>query len=469
MLDCVRAFVRLGDRATRRLRRALTAGVLLGLCAACALAQPATADPPAAATPRWTEADIRASRIETADAALPQRPSWNADPMKLLVVVEAGDAHVSLVDGERFETLHRFRSREALRGAPRFSPEGRYAYFGSHDGWISRYDLWNLRLVAEVRAGSELRHLAISRDGRWLMAAHAQPPTLLLFDAGLNLVKTWAAASRDGQTRSRVAAVLDAAPRRSFIVALQDIAELWEISYDPKAEDFYDGLVHDYRMGEGLPVRGFLNPRRSFISEPLESVFFDPVSTQVAGTARAKDGGGASAQWVNLDVRRRIASLPLAGAPQPGSGTAFDWNGRRVLALPNPERAAIDVIDLRTWQPVKTIATPGPGSFVRSHDGSRYAWADAMMGADTDATLTVIDKQTLEPVAQLRQAGHSPVHVEFTQDGRHALVSVRGPQGALIVHDATTRRQVKRLPMRGPAASYNVGNQLERPDPGRSP
>ena len=115
MPDCGRAFVRLGDRATRRLRRALTAGVLLGLCALAALDQPATPDTVAAATPRWTE---------------------------------AGDAHISLFDGERFETLYRFRSREALLGAPRFSPEGRFAYFASPDDWISRYDLWNLRLVA---------------------------------------------------------------------------------------------------------------------------------------------------------------------------------------------------------------------------------------------------------------------------------------------------------------------------------
>lgn len=165
----------------------------------------------------------------------------------------------------------------------------------------------------------------------------------------------------------------------------------------------------------------------------------------------------------------RIASLPLAGAPQPGSGTAFDWNGTRLLALPNRERAVIDFIDLRTWQPVKTIATPGPGSFVRSHGGSRCAWADAMMGADTDATLTVIDKQTLEPVTQLRQSGHSLSHVEFTQDGRHALTRVGGPEGALIVHDATTLKEVKRLPMRSPAASYNVGNQPGQPDRDRRP
>ena len=332
---------------------------------------------------------------------------------------------------------------------------------------LARRDRRRQRLAAPATLGRRSDE-AVGRDGQWLIAAHAQPPTLLLFNAGLNPVKTWATTSRNGQTLSRVAAVLDAAPRRSFIVALQDIPERWG-TYDPKAEDFYDGLVHDYRMGEGLPVRGFLNPRRTFIGEPLESVFFDPLTTQVAGTARAKDGQSPSAQLVNLEVRRRIASLPLGGAPQPGSGAAFDGNGTRVLALPSQERVAIDVIDLRTWQPVKSMAAPGPGSFVRSHDGSRYAWTDAMMGADTDATLTVIERQTLESAVQLRQPRDSLAHVEFIQDGRHAPVSVGGPRGALIVHGATPRKEVKRLPMRSPAASHNVGNPLGRSNLERRP
>ena len=43
----------------------------------------------------------------------------------------------------------------------------------------------------------------------------------------------------------------DATPRESFVVALKDIPELWEISLRPQAPPIYDGLVHDYKMGEG--------------------------------------------------------------------------------------------------------------------------------------------------------------------------------------------------------------------------
>jgi mono/diheme cytochrome c family protein len=74
---------------------------------------------PVSPAPVWAEADIRASRVQVADAAaLPNRPKWAADPMNLFVVVEGGDHHVSLVDGDRFEPIHRFASRYALHGGP---------------------------------------------------------------------------------------------------------------------------------------------------------------------------------------------------------------------------------------------------------------------------------------------------------------------------------------------------------------
>ena len=114
---------------------------------------------PVSPAPMWAEAEIRASRVQIADAAaLPNRPRWSADPMNLFVVVEGGDHHVSLVDGDRFETIHRFASRYALHGGPKFSPDGRFVYFGSRDGWITKYDLWNLTVVAEVRAAINTRN-----------------------------------------------------------------------------------------------------------------------------------------------------------------------------------------------------------------------------------------------------------------------------------------------------------------------
>ena len=74
---------------------------------------------PPATPPAWGAVEIQASRIEHADpAALPGRPKFGADPLNLFVVVEAGDHHVTILDGDRFEPLARFASRYALLGGP---------------------------------------------------------------------------------------------------------------------------------------------------------------------------------------------------------------------------------------------------------------------------------------------------------------------------------------------------------------
>ncbi len=418
---------------------------------------------PLSPAPLWADADIRASRTHPVDASkLPNKPQWSADPMNLFVVVEGGDHHVSLVDGDKFEPIHRFASRFALHGGPKFSPDGRFVYFGSRDGWITKYDLWNLLVVAEVRAGLNMRNIAISGDGRWVLAANYLPHTLALFDAELNLVKSFDAATLDGKASSRVSAVYDAAPRRSFIVALKDISELWEISYDPKSEPIFDGFVHDYKMGEGIAKPGYLNVKRTLLDEPLDDFFFDQSYRHVLGATRAKAAGQPSAQVVNLDIRRKIAELPIAGMPHLGSGITFAWNGTTVLASPNLKDGALDVIDMRTWKSVKTIATPGPGFFMRSHEASRYAWADSMMSATAKDTLTIIDKRTLEAVAQVHEPGRTLAHIEFTKDGRYALASLWEEDGALIVYDALTLKEVKRLPMSKPVGKYNVWNKINR-------
>jgi hypothetical protein len=62
-----------------------------------------------------------------------------------------------------------------------------------------------------------------------------------------------------------------------------------------------------------VPTRGFLNPRRIASIDLLETLHFDPVSTDAFGVS------DAMLHWVNLDVRRRVASRPLAARQFSGS------------------------------------------------------------------------------------------------------------------------------------------------------
>lgn len=413
---------------------------------------------PVTPRPAWDELAIRASRIaHAAPGSLPSRPRFRADPLNLFVVVEGGDHHVTILDGDKLEPIHRFPSRFALHGGPKFTPDGRYVFFASRDGWVSKFDLYNLQTVAEVRAGINTRNLAVSGDGKWVMVANTLPPTLVLLDAELNLLKVLPVADREGKRGSRVSAVYDAAPRKSFVAAMKDIPEVWEISYDEKAEPIPAGLIHDFRYQEGAFVPGRFNPRRTVLDTTLDDFFFTQDYNQVIGASR--EGGG---QVVNLDVRRKIADLELPGLPHLGSGITWTWQGRPVLATPNLQDGTVSIIDLQSWKTVKQIKTLGPGFFMRSHENTRYAWVDAMLSPHKD-TLEIIDKQTLEIVARVTPVpGKTLAHIEFTRDGKYALASLWEDDGALIVFDAATFKEVKRIPMRKPVGKYNVYNKITR-------
>jgi len=415
---------------------------------------------PLSEVPRWGIEEIRASRQVLADpAALPARPVHDADPLNLFVVVEAGDHHVTILDGDRLEPLARFPSRFALHGGPKFSPDGRFVHLASRDGWITRYDLWGLSPVAEVRAGINTRNVAISHDGRVLAAANYLPHTLVLLDAAtLEPLEVKPVQDIWRKRSSRVSAVYQAPTRQSFVVALKDLPEVWEVAYaDPPPKIF--GLVHSHERGmeEAVATGERFPVRRTEVEAPIDDFFFDKGYAHLIGASR--DGGKALV--VNLDVRRPIAELPLPGLPHLGSGIGWDRQGRRVMATPHLQEAALSVVDLESWQVIKRIETLGPGFFLRSHAGSAHAWLDAMLSPENKDKIQILDKRSLEIVRTLQPApGKTTAHVEFTRDGRHALLSVMEDDGALIVYDASTFEEVKRLPARKPIGKYNVWNKI---------
>ena len=419
---------------------------------------------PPAVSPRWDLAAIEASRIEHADVRkLPHTPSFAADPMNLFIVVESGDHHVSILDGDKLEPIHRFASRFALHGGPKFTPDGRFVFFASRDGWITKFDLWNLKVVAEVRAGINTRNAAVSGDGKWVAVANYLPHSLVILDADLNLKKILPVTDKDGKVSSRVSAVYDASPRQSFVVALKDVKEVWEVSYNPLAPDIPDGMIHDFKYREGTFLPGFLNPQRTQLDDYLDDFYFTQGYDEVMGASRNDAKAAVTGQVVNLDARKKIADLELPGMPHLGSGISWTWQGRPVMATPNLNEGLISVIDMQTWQTVKQIKTRGPGFFMRSHENSRYAWTDSMMSKEYKDTMQVIDKETLEVVAELKPVpGKTFAHVEFTRDGRYVLASLWDMDGALIIYDAETLKEVKRLPMKKPVGKYNVRNKITK-------
>ena len=99
---------------------------------------------------------------------------------------------------------------------------------------------------------------------------------------------------------------------------------------------------------------------------------------------------------------------------------------------------------------------------MRSHEASPYAWVDVFFGPHHDV-VHVIDKSTLEIVSTIKPAaGKTAAHVEFSRDGRYVLLSVWDNDGAVVVYDAHSLEEVKRLPMSKPSGKYNVWNKIMR-------
>lgn len=414
---------------------------------------------PLAEAPVWTAADIAATRRLREDYRPADAPVFDSDPLNVTLVVETGDSAISVLDGDSFDVLDRFETPFAVHGGPKFSPDGRFVFVMSRDGWVQKYDIWSLAEVGRVRAGLNSRNIAMSHDGKWLAVANYLPATLTILstvDLGVAAVRDVVA--RDG-TPSRVSAVYQAPQRKSFVLALKDAPEIWEITTDPEGGPFEDGFVHSYETGmkEALASEaGLFARRRILLEQPLDDFFFTPDYTNLIGTNRNGDGG----MVVNLVVGREIATLPLPGMPHLGSGITWMRGGRRVMATPHLREGRISVIDLGTWQVIETIETEGPGFFLRSHETSPHVWADVFFGPNRDA-LHIIDKETLRIVRTLRpEPGATVAHTEFTRDGSHALVSVWEDDGAVIVYDAATLEEVRRLPMRKPSGKYNVWNKI---------
>lgn len=409
---------------------------------------------PLAEIPPWETPEINASRAMNPDYVYVDAPIWASDPMNITLVVETGDHHVSVLDGDTFEVLDRFATPFAVHGGPKFSPDGRYVFIMSRDGWVQKYDIYALKIVGQVRAGLNSRNIAMSSDGKWLAVANYLPNSItILSTADLTVATVREVKGKDG-TPSRVSAVYQNPPRESFVLALKDVPEIWEIFYGKNPPQF--GFAHDWRT-EGLahtdipfPVRKITTP------DYLDDFFFDQTYEYVMGASRSGDGG----QVIDLVIGHKIADLDLPGMPHLGSGITWAYKDTTVMATPHLKEGIVSVIDMTSWETVKKIKTAGPGFFMRSHENSPYVWADVFFGPNKDK-MHIIDKQSLEIVRTLQPVpGATVAHVEFTKDGRYALVSVWEDDGEVLVYDATTLEIVKRLPMRKPSGKYNVWNKI---------
>lgn len=364
----------------------------------------------------------------------------------IAVVVAVADGAELVALDEDLGVTGRLTLGARVSAMTSFDPGNAHAYAALRDGRVVRVDLARMAASAEARIGKDIAALAASSDGRYLAAAVAAPPQLVILDQALDIVRTLPGRDSDGKRTSPVNAVVDAAARRSFIAALPRLPELWEVSYDDHAAPIYPGLVHDFRLGEGIAVPGKLNARRTLLDAPVDVLLPDPFGASVLTSTPTLP----MLEVIHLDVRRRIAAIDTKMPMAANAATRWRIGDRRVVAIPATD--GLRLVDAESWRDFSVVPMPGSPRLVRTHALARHAWI-----ATEDAEgprLVALDKARGTIAATIAlPAGVRVVDLALSHDARYVFVLVPGTESSLLRYDERAPdRSPRRVALAAPTA-----------------
>lgn len=364
---------------------------------------------------------------------------WNT--LDLMAVVERDAESLLFIDSSIHAPVARITNVGYQPHTEVFSPDAKFSYLISRDGWVTKINLVTLQAEKSVRVGTNSRGTALTDDGKFLVIGNYEPETIVVMNPEtLEIIKTIdLVVVRDGKTlRSRAGALVESGQK--VIVALKDLNSVWVL--DTSKEDLpISNMYWNIGGAEGLLHDGYLT---------ADGRFF---------VVAAQD---ANVVWV-LDTKtmKEVARVPTGKKPHTGPGAT--WG--HTTFVPSLGEGIVTAIDTRTWIVEKYIETGGPGLFVRSFDDPEYpyVWADAAFGGEHNDEIYVIDGQTLEIVKTLiPMDGKQVIHPEFTRDGKYVYVIVWGGN-KVFVYDSLTLEVKATIDATTPSVISNVGVRIREP------
>lgn len=370
---------------------------------------------------------------------LVENKKWNT--LDLMAVVERDNESLLFIDSSIHEPVARITNVGYQPHTEVFSPDAKFSYLISRDGWVTKINLETLQAEKSVRVGTNSRGTALTDDGKFLVIGNYEPETIVVLNPEtLEVIKTIdLVVVRDGKTlRSRAGALVESG--QQVIVALKDLNSVWVL--DTAKEDLpISNMYWNIGGTESVLHDGYLT---------ADGKFF---------VVAAQD---ANVVWV-LDTKtmKEVARVPTGKKPHTGPGAT--WG--HTTFVPSLGEGILTAIDTRTWTAEKYIKTGGPGLFVRSYDDPAYpyVWADAAFGGEHNDEIYVIDGKTLEIVKTLiPMDGKQVIHPEFTRDGKYVYVIVWGGN-KVYVYDSLTFEVKATIDATTPSVISNVGVRLREP------
>ena len=291
---------------------------------------------------------------------------------------------VDFIDSTTGKVLSRHKAGFAVHVTVTNKANPRYAYSISRSGRLTMFDIGapGQPAVASVQVGQESRGLAVSPDGKYVMAGNYNPGGAVLCDAHslepLKVYDTSRVINTDGQIEpSRVAYIADTPYGPYFSFALKDAGHVYIVDYSkpgfPIVGDIPNvgKILHDGFENEGKEIGRYLM-QASQGSDVMGIIDFKTKSlvAKVYTGPGTKPHPGQGSSWYNEEYGELFATQSM------NVGNVVIWDSN--------------------WDVVKNVPTAGGGLFVGTSENTPWIWSDCVLGGSKNWNrMYLINKQTL--------------------------------------------------------------------------
>lgn len=316
------------------------------------------------------------------------KPTEVKSVLDITFATERDASLVDFIDSTTGKVLSRHKAGFAVHVTVTNKKNPRYAYSISRSGKLTMFDIGapGQPAIASVQVGQESRGLAVSPDGKYVIAGNYNPGGAVLCDAmtlePLKAYDTSRVIDPDGQiTPSRVASLADTPYGPYFAMALKDGGHTYIIDYSQP----------------GFPIVGDV-PN---IGKILHDAFLNEDEGEVFGRYYMIASQGSDVIGIVDFKEKNLAAKVHTGdksKPHPGQGSSWYSEGQKkqLHATVSMNIGSVVIWD-SNWKVVKKIETAGGGLFIGTSHHTPYLWADCVLGAPENYNeVHLVNKDTLE-------------------------------------------------------------------------
>ena len=316
------------------------------------------------------------------------KPTDVKSVLDITFATERDASLVDFIDSTTGKVLSRHKAGFAVHVTVTNKKNPRYAYSISRSGKLTMFDIGapGQPALASVQVGQESRGLAVSPDGKYVIAGNYNPGGAVLCDATtlepLKAFDTSRVIDPDGQIGpSRVASLADTPYGPYFAMALKDGGHTYIIDYSKP----------DFPIVGDIPNIGKI----------LHDAFLNEDEGEDFGRYFMIASQGSDVVGIVDFKEKNLAAKVHTGKkskPHPGQGSSWYSKkmGKQLHATVSMNIGSIVIWDSE-WKVVKKVETAGGGLFVGTAHDTPYVWADCVLGKPGKYNeVHLMNKETLE-------------------------------------------------------------------------